>query len=325
MGYSMIDIVIPNYNGSKYLKKCIDSIYIQTYSHFRVIIIDNASTDSNYNWLDKYEKIIFKRLDQNYGFDKAVNEGIAMSNTEYVVLLNNDTVAKKDWLENLINCIKNDSKIFSVCSKMIRYDDINIIDDAGDEYNALGWGYKIGDGQPITLHTATKEVFSSCAGAAIYRRSILDKIGYFDNRFFAYMEDIDISYRAKIHGYKNIYCADAHIYHIGSATTGSKYNAFKVKLSARNNVYVPYKNMPVIQLIINIPFLIIGFLVKYVFFIKKGFGKEYKDGFIEGIKTLKEVKKVKFELKNSKNYIVIEWELLLNTIKYILSKIRLIR
>lgn len=317
----MIDIVIPNYNGNKFLKGCIDSLCIQTYSNFRVIIIDNASTDSDYRWLDRYKNTIFKKLDQNYGFDKAVNEGIKLSNTEYVVLLNNDTVAKKDWLEKLINCIKSDEKIFSACSKMIRYDDKNIIDDAGDEYNLFGWTLKQGDGQPITLHTNTKEVFSSCAGAAIYRRSVFDEIGHFDDQFFAYMEDIDISYRAKIHGYKNIYCADAHIYHIGSATSGSKYNSFKVKLAARNNVYVPYKNMPIIQLIINLPFLIVGFLVKYLFFIKKGFGKEYRQGFIEGIRTLNKVSKVKFKFKNIINYIKIEFDLIINTIKYVISKL----
>ena len=316
----MIDIVIPNYNGNKYLKECIDSLYTQTYSNFRIIIIDNCSTDSDYKWLDNYKNLIFKKLDKNYGFDKAVNEGIKLSNSEYVVLLNNDTVAKENWLEELTKCIERDKKIFSVCSKMLRYEDKNLIDDAGDEYNILGWGYKRGDGQHISKYNNTEEVFSSCAGAAIYRRSILDKIGYFDEHFFAYMEDVDISYRAKIHGYKNIYCADAQIYHIGSATSGSKYNSFKVKLAARNNVYVPYKNMPILQLLINLPFLALGFLVKYLFFIKKGFGKEYKEGFIEGIKTLSKVKKVKFEFKNIKNYINIEWILIKNTFKYIIYK-----
>ena len=316
----MIDIVIPNYNGNKYLKECIDSLYTQTYSNFRIIIIDNGSTDSDYKWLNKYKNLIFKKLDKNYGFDKAVNEGIKLSDSKYIVLLNNDTVAKENWLEELIKCIDSDKKIFSVCSKMLRYDDKNLIDDAGDEYNILGWGYKRGDGQPINEYNKTEEVFSSCAGAAIYRRSILDEIGYFDEHFFAYMEDVDICYRGKIHGYKNIYCADAQIYHIGSATSGSKYNSFKVKLAARNNVYVPYKNMPILQLLINMPFLALGFLIKYLFFIKKGYGKEYKEGFIEGIKTLNKVNKVKFEFKNIKNYINIEWILIKNTFKYILYK-----
>lgn len=317
----MIDIVIPNYNGNRYLKECIDSLHTQRYSNFRIIIIDNASTDSDYVWLNNYPNIIFKKLDKNYGFDKAVNEGIKLSSSEYIVLLNNDTVAKENWLEELIKYIDQDKNIFSVCSKMIRYDDKNLIDDAGDEYNLLGWGYKRGDGQPISSYTKTEEVFSSCAGAAIYRRSILDEIGYFDEHFFAYMEDIDISYRAKIYGYKNIYCADANIYHIGSATSGSRYNTFKVKLAARNNVYVPYKNMPILQLLVNLPFLALGFLVKYIFFIKKGFGKEYIEGFIEGIKTLNKVKKVKFKFKNILNYIKIEYLLIINVFKYIKSKL----
>jgi GT2 family glycosyltransferase len=230
-------------------------------------------------------------------------------------------VAKENWLEELIKCIDTDEDIFSVCSKMTRYDDKNLIDDAGDEYNILGWTLKRGDGQPISEYNKVQEVFSSCAGAAIYRRSILEEIGSFDEHFFAYMEDVDISYRAKIYGYKNIYCADAHIYHIGSATSGSKYNAFKVKLAARNNVYVPYKNMPMIQLIINLPFLFIGFLVKYLFFMKNGFGKEYKEGFLEGIKTLNKVSKVEFKFKNMKNYIRIEWALAINTFKYIIYKV----
>ncbi|WP_286316839.1 glycosyltransferase family 2 protein [Romboutsia ilealis] len=317
----MIDIVIPNYNGNKYLKKCIDSLYSQTYCNFRIIIVDNASTDSDYKWLNPYNNLIFKKLDENYGFDKAVNEGIKLSNSEYIVLLNNDTVAKENWLEELVTCIEREKNIFSVCSKMIMYNEKDFIDDAGDEYNLLGWTLKRGDGERISKYNKTEEVFSSCAGAAIYRRSILDKIGYFDEHFFAYMEDVDISYRAKIYGYKNIYCADAQIYHIGSATSGSKYNSFKVKLAARNNVYVPYKNMHILQLLINLPFLALGFLVKYLFFIKKGYGKEYKEGFIEGIKTLSKVKKVKFEFKNIKNYINIEWILIKNTFKYIIYKI----
>lgn len=318
----MIDIVIPNYNGNKYLKECIESLYTQTYTSFRIILIDNASTDSDYLWAKNYPSIILEKLDKNYGFDKAVNKGIKLSDSKYVVLLNNDTVAKKSWLEELIKSIERDDKIFSVCSKMIRYDDKNIIDDAGDEYNILGWAYKRGDGSTINSYNETEEVFSSCAGAAIYNRKILDEIGYFDNHFFAYMEDVDISYRAKIHGYKNIYCPNAEIYHIGSATSGSKYNAFKVKLAARNNVYVPYKNMPMVQLIINMPFLTIGYVIKYIFFIKKGYGKEYKEGFIEGICSLNKVKKVKFKIKNLKNYIKIEYLLVKNTFKYLLSKIK---
>ena len=132
---------------------------------------------------------------------------------------------------------------------MIRYSERDKIDDAGDEYTILGWAYKRGDGATVNKYNKSERVFSSCAGAAIYRRKLFEEIGYFDEAFFAYMEDVDISYRANIHGYKNIYCRDALVYHIGSATSGSKYNNFKVRLAARNNIYVILKNMPFFQLL----------------------------------------------------------------------------
>ncbi|MCC0683608.1 glycosyltransferase family 2 protein [Clostridioides sp. ZZV14-6345] len=315
----MVDIIIPNYNGSKYLKKCIESILKQKYSKFRIIIIDNNSTDDIYNIIKNYKNLIFKKLDKNYGFSKAVNEGIKLSKSDYVVLLNNDTEIKDDWLEKMLAKIKSDEKIFSVCSKMIKYNDKTLIDDAGDEYTLFSWTIKRGDGKKINRFNRDKSVFSSCAGAAIYRKDILEEIGYFDETFFAYMEDVDICYRAKINGYKNMYCADAQVYHVGSATSGSKYNSFKVKLSARNNVYVIYKNLPFFQILINGLFILMGFLIKYIFFSKKGYGKEYKKGFIEGIKTLKNVEKNTFKFKNMLNYIKIEYLLIINMFKYILS------
>lgn len=316
-----ISIVIPNYNGEKYFKKCIESINLQNFKDYELIVIDNASTDSDYSWIKEDQSIIFKRLEKNYGFSKAVNKGIKLSKSEYVLLLNNDTVLKQDFLAKLLETIEKDKNIFAVSSKMIQYNNQDRIDDAGDEYNILGWTRKIGDGKSIKEFTAKRKVFSACAGAALYRKSVFEKIGYFDEDFFAYMEDIDISYRARIYGYKNVYCPYAQVYHIGSATTGSKYNEFKVKLAARNNIYVPYKNMPLLQLIINIPFLFLGFFIKYIFFKRKGFEKAYKEGLIEGIKSLGKIKKVKFKLKHIFNYVKIEVLLIKNTITYIISKL----
>lgn len=319
-----ITIVIPNYNGYRFLRDCLDSLYENTSINFDLIIVDNNSNDGDYyEILEFYPHIDFIKLDKNYGFSYAVNIGIKKATTKYVVLLNNDTVIIKDWLENLKKTIESNPNIFSVCSKMIRMHEKNIIDDAGDEYNILGWAYKRFDGKDINFKNANKmtEVFSSCGGAVIYKREVFEKIGYFDENFFAYMEDVDISYRAKIYGYKNIYCHSACIYHIGSGTSGSKYNEFKVKLAARNNIYVPYKNMPLLQLIINIPFLFVGYLVKYLFFIKKGFGKVYLSGIKEGLNTLGKTEKTKFSINNIPNYIIIELLLIKNTFSYVYSKI----
>lgn len=313
----MISVIIPNYNGKKYLKQCIDSVYVTKSLNYEVIIIDNASKDDTFEWLTQYNNLVFKQLDKNYGFSRAVNEGIKLAQGEYILLLNNDTVIEKNFLKQLLITIQKDEKIFGVSSKMIAYHNPDIIDDAGDEYNLLGWAKKRGDGQPIELFTTEKRIFSACAGAALYRKNIFEKIGYFDENFFAYMEDIDISYRANIYGYKNIYCPTAKVYHIGSATSGSRHNAFKVELAARNNIYMIYKNMPLLQLLINLPFLILGCCIKYIFFRTKGLGQPYRQGIKKGLKNMWKLQKIPFKLKYLNNYINIELQLIKSLVLFL--------
>ena len=167
-----VSVVIPNYNGEKYLKACLDSLMEQSLKAEEIIVIDNDSKDSSVQYIiDNYkDKVTLVIMDKNYGFSKAVNEGIKKSKSEFVALLNNDTELDENWLEELYNCIKKDDKIFSVSSKMLRYIERDIIDDAGDEYTLFGWSSKIGDGQPSSKQDISREVFSACAGAAIYRK-----------------------------------------------------------------------------------------------------------------------------------------------------------
>lgn len=310
-----VSVVIPNYNGEKYIKKCLDSLMVQSLKPDEIIVVDNNSTDGSLELLnnDFRDKVCIIALEKNTGFSVAVNKGIKASKGEFVVLLNNDTELDKDWLKELHSVIQKDNKIFSCCSKMIRYDNRNIIDDAGDEYSILGWSFKRGDGKSIKYYQDTEEVFSSCAGAAIYRKTILDEIGYFDEKFFAYLEDIDISYRARSFGYKNYYAHKAKVYHIGSATSGSRHNSFKVRLAARNNIFLIYKNMPIIQFIINLPFILLGILIKSIYFTLKGLGKSYILGLKDGIVGIKNIDRVRIK-NNIKNYVKIELELLKNTI-----------
>lgn len=161
---------------------------------------------------------------------------------------------------------------FSTSAKMLSMKEPEIIDDAGDFYCALGWAFARGKGMDSGRYTEPSKIFAACGGAAIYRRDVFAKIGYFDENHFAYLEDIDIGYRARIFGYQNGYCPEAIVYHAGSGASGSRYNAFKVDLSSRNSIYLIYKNMPLLQLILNLPFLLLGFLVKTLFFIKRDLG-----------------------------------------------------
>ena len=166
-------------------------------------------------------------------------------------------------------------------------------------------------------YVEVKDIFSSCAGAAMYKKSVLNEIGMFDDNFFAYMEDVDLAIRSRIYGYRNFLCPQAIVYHIGSATSGSRHNDFKVKLAARNNVWVVYKNLPIPLKILNFIFLFLGFLIKYIFFLKKGFGSTYLAGIKEGLNTRSKINKVKFNSKNTKNYFKIEYRLIINTLKFL--------
>lgn len=315
-----VSIVIPNYNGINYIEECIDSILTQDFKDFEIIIIDNCSSDGSCELIkSKYPYIKLICNPENYGFSKAVNEGILASKGEYVILLNNDTKVESDWVSKLVHCMDQKIDVFSCCSKMISYNERDKIDDAGDFYTLLGWTIKRGMGKNVRKYCRDSKIFSSCAGAAIYNKRILNKIGYFDENFYAYMEDVDIGYRAKIFGYNNFFCSNAIVYHIGSATSGSKYNSFKVRLAARNNIYVIFKNMPAIQLIINLPFILLGFFIKWIFFYIKGFGSEYIIGIKEGIKNLNKIEKIVVKRKNIKNYVKIELDIILNTFKYIFS------
>lgn len=311
-------IVIPNYNGKHFMQPCLQSLQDQTSSDFEILVVDNHSTDGSLEYMQEfYPDIRIISLDKNYGFSRAVNEGIRNSNTPYVILLNNDTTVDKYYVESMIQAIEKSPRIFSVSSKMIQMYHPELIDSAGDLYTLIGWGVCRGTGRPVSNYTKMDQIFTACAGAAIYRKSVFEEIGYFDESHFAYLEDIDIGYRAKIYGYLNMYCPDALVYHVGSGTSGSKYNSFKVKLSARNSIWLIYKNMPLIQKIINFIPLAVGYSVKTIFFCKTGFGKDYIDGLKEGINTRKDCKKVPFQAKHIHNYIRIEIELFKHTFTYV--------
>ena len=313
-----VTIVIPNYNGKHFMEPCLSSLSEQTYKDFHILVVDNASSDGSIEYMEEnYPDIELIKLQKNSGFSKAVNIGIQHSRTPYVILLNNDTTVDTRYVEEMVKAIEKSPKIFSVSSKMIQMYHPELIDSAGDLYTLLGWGVCRGCGRPVSNYTKYDEIFTACAGAAIYRRSVFDEIGYFDENHFAYLEDIDIGYRARIYGYYNMYCPTALVYHVGSGTSGSKYNSFKVKLAARNNLYLNYKNMPALQLVLNFIPLAIGYFVKYLFFCKIGFGKDYKEGFIEGLQTAKLQKKVKFQFKHLGNYLVIEIDLIKYTFDYI--------
>lgn len=320
-----VSIIIPNFNGEKYIANCLDSVLKSQFDGtIEIIVVDDCSKDSSLAILKKYPQIKCLVNEENSGFAKSTNIGIKASQGEFCLLLNNDVVVDENFVAALYYFISKQPKIFSVSSKMVRYYERDKLDDTGDFYTLLGWAYKRGDGAPVDSHNKATKIFSTCAGAGIYRSSILTEIGLLDESFFAYLEDVDLSYRALINGYVNYYNPQAICYHIGSATTadGQKYSPFKVMISARNNITLAYKNMPLFQLIINSPFLAVGFLIKALMFKARGYGSDYRAGIREGLKNLKNVQKTPFKVKNIMNYLKIEGQLLTNVFRQLLMKLK---
>ncbi|MCD8067772.1 MAG: glycosyltransferase family 2 protein, partial [Lachnospiraceae bacterium] len=185
----MVTIIIPNYNGLHYLGECLDAILPQTKEEDRhVLVVDNGSTDGSVEFLRAYPGIETIFLPDNTGFCGAVNAGIRYSHTRYVILLNNDTKARPGYVQALIDGMERDEKLFSISARMLMMHSPDKIDNAGDLYTALGYAKGRGIGRPADEYDKAAEIFSSCGGAAIYRRAVFDQIGLFDETHFAYLE-----------------------------------------------------------------------------------------------------------------------------------------
>ena len=230
-------IVVLNYQGEKTIAKTIDSLLRQIFpkKDYEIIIVDNNSHDKSRQIIDqyqtKYSKLIKKiYLPKNIGFGQGNNVAIKASTAKYVVLLNNDCIANRHWLLSLVKLADSDEKIFSVSSKIKRYPKrLNQIQNAGSIVFQDGYGrdigaivtqghqqlYEIDDGQ----YNQAREVYSTCGASALYRKSILDKIGYFDDNYFMYYEDTELSERARLAGYQNFYSPKSVVYHHHAASS----------------------------------------------------------------------------------------------------------
>ena len=320
-----ITVIIPNYNGKNYIRPCLDSLRAEAAEHgacplFSTLVVDNGSEDGGLEIIrQEYPEVRLIALPENTGFCHAVNVGIQAADTPYVLLLNNDTVVKTGFIAALLERIESDERIFSVSPMMLSMQDETRIDDAGDRYNALGWAFARGKGQPAERYQRSVRIFAACGGASLYRRKAVLSLGGFDENHFAYLEDIDIGYRARIYGWYNVYEPEARVLHAGSAASGSRYNAFKVKLSSANNSYMIGKNMPFFQLLLNFPFLLLGFCIKTAFFAKKKMGMLYVKGFAEGIircfGSAGKAHKVRFKWRNLGHYCSIQGTLWLDLIR----------
>lgn len=246
MANPLISVVIPNWNGKKFLAGCLDSLKTQTYEPIEVVIVDNGSKDGSVEYLqENYPYVRLVTFPVNTGFSPAVNAGIKASTGEMVALLNNDTVVDPNWMSELIKAMQEHPEAGSAGCKMLAYDDHTLLDGAGDGYRRGGLPGRIGHKERDTGRFNRKRyLLGACGGAALYRRELFDAIGLFDEDYFAYLEDVDLGLRAQAAGFKCIYVPTSIVYHLGCGTTGSGYSPLVVRLSARNNWNTIVKNIP---------------------------------------------------------------------------------
>ena len=263
---SRVTVIVPNWNTRKFLHPCLTSLRHQTFRDFETILVDSGSTDDSVALVaDNFPEVRVVALEENRGFSGAVNAGIEASSSELVVLLNNDTEQDPGWLAALVRAADGHREAGSFSSKLVDFRDRRLLDGAGDALRRSGLPYRLGHGERDRgQYDEPALVFGACAAAALYRRAMLDDVGLFDEDFFAYCEDGDLSFRAQLAGYGCLYVPEAVVYHVGGASTGGKRSPTATRLGTRNSFSLLVKNLPAPLVPGMVPYLLAGQLSRLV-------------------------------------------------------------
>ena len=255
-----VTVVIPNWNGERFLNLCLVSLRRQSFEHFETILVDNGSTDASVDFTRRnFPEVRLIPLGENRGFSAAVNAGIRASEAEYIALLNNDTEADPGWLEALVRAAESYPEAGLFASKLVDFQDRRLLDGAGDALRQSGLPYRVGHRElDRGQFDEPAFVFSACAAAALYRRALFEEIGLFDEDFFAYCEDGDVGFRAQLAGHRCLYVPGAVVYHMGSASTGGKRSPTATRLGTQNGVNLLVKNLPTALVWRSLPSLLAG-------------------------------------------------------------------
>ncbi|MGQ9904031.1 MAG: glycosyltransferase family 2 protein [Anaerolineae bacterium] len=253
---ALVDVVIPNWNGLRHLPNCLEALRAQNFSDFSIRVVDNGSADGSVEWIrSRYPQVHLIANDANRGFAAANNQAIRAGQSPYVATLNNDTIADPGWLAELVRALDEDPRRGMAASLMVFSERPTMINSAGIAVDRLGIAWDRRGGQPVTeSESAPTPVFGACAGAALYRRAMLDEIGLFDEDFFAYLEDVDLAWRAQWAGWDAVYVPTARVLHCHSATAGEG-SPFKRRLLGRNKVWLILKNYPLPHLWLYAPLI----------------------------------------------------------------------
>lgn len=251
-------VVIPNWNGRHLLGRCLGALVAQTWRDFEVVVVDNGSADDSVAYLaERFPAVRVIANAENRGFAAATNQGIRAGESRYVATLNNDTEVDPGWLAALVAAMERAPDVGMCASTMLFADRPGVINSTGIAIDRVGIAWDRRGGEPDNpAATLPEEIFGPCAGAALYRREMLDAVGLFDEDFFAYMEDVDLAWRARAAGWRCLYVPQARVLHHHSATgvEGSPFKSFHL---GRNKVWLLAKNYPLRRLWRHLPLVVL--------------------------------------------------------------------
>ena len=250
----LVSVIVPSWNGRHLLERCLPSLLNQDRDDYEVILVDNGSTDGSAAWVRAhFPRVRLMVNERNLGFAGGNNIAIRASKGEYLATLNNDTDPARDWLSELVQAMTPSPRLGMCASKMVCADDAGLIDSCGIEVDRAGIGWNRHSGQPESqTEISPCEVFGPCAGAALYRRAMLDEVGLFDEDYFAYYEDIDLAWRAQRAGWRCVYVPSARVLHRHSSTL-KEGSSLKSYLLGRNKVWTLVKNYPWPECLVYLP------------------------------------------------------------------------
>lgn len=271
-----VTIVIVNWNGERFLERCLAALMAQTVTPHEIILVDNASTDGSLEVVRRFPSVRLLPQDSNTGFARGNNLAInaAAADSVWIALLNPDTFPEPRWLEECLLSAQRNPQFNFFGSKLVNASAPLLLDGAGDAYHVSGLVWRTGHGIPASaLDEFEREVFSPCAAAALYRRSALLDVGGFDEDFFCYVEDVDWGFRLRLAGYRCLYVPKSVVHHVGSGTTGGKNSDFSVYHGHRNLVWTFVKDMPGLLFWLLLPLHLVLNLASIIWFVFRGQGR----------------------------------------------------
>lgn len=257
--------IVVNWNGEDFIKECLDSLVQQSASDFEIILVDNCSTDNSVALVGQhFPEVVLVELDKNYGFAGGNNRGYQYATGEYIALVNNDVVLCPEWLARMVETLEADERT-GCCAAKVIIAGTNNIDSIGDIFTNAFSGTKHGEFESAQKFQTPKQMHGACAAAAIYRRKMIEEIGFFDEDFFLNHEDTDLNMRIWLAGWKCLFVPEAIAYHQVNRTIGTM-SYTSVYHFSRNSLWVWVKNTPFRFLLLYLPQRIIYEIFAFALF-----------------------------------------------------------